>query len=77
MFPTWSDWDISYTRKGQRKKLMKRVFNVVALAALIIGGVKLRRDLEGRNLLEIVKRYVRMVLMTGSGVLQTAASRVE
>lgn len=77
MFPTWSDWDISYTRKGQRKKSGKRVLNVVALVALIAGGAILRRDLQNKNLLELVKAYTRMVLMTGAGTLQTAASRVK
>lgn len=77
MFPTWSDWNISYTRQGQAKKSAKRILNVVALAALIVGGVKLRRDLQRRNLLELVKSYMRMVLMTGAGTLQTAASRIK
>jgi hypothetical protein len=77
MFPTWNDWNISYTRKGQAKKSAKRALNIVALAALIIGGVRLRRDLQGMSLVALFKAYIRMTFLTGAGLLQTAANRVQ
>ena len=76
MFPTWSDWDIMYTRKGQVKRSVKKALNVVALAAMIIGGVRLRRNLQGKNLIALLKAYVRMAFLTGAGMLQTVASRI-
>jgi len=76
MFPTWSDWDIKYTRKGQVKRSVKKALNVVALAAMIIGGVRLRRNLHGKNLIALLKAYVRMAFLTGAGMLQTVASRI-
>jgi hypothetical protein len=77
MFPTWSDWDITYTRKGQAKKSAMKVLNALALVAVIVGGVKLRRMLQGRNLIALLKTYIRGTFMAGAGLLQTAASRVE
>jgi hypothetical protein len=77
MFPTWSDWDITYTRKGQAKKSAMKVLNTLALVAVIVGGVKLRRMLQGRNLMALLKTYIRVTFMAGAGLLQTAASRVE
>jgi hypothetical protein len=76
MFPTWSDWDIKYTRKGQVKRSVKKVLNVVALAAMIVGGVKLRHNLQGKSLIALFKAYVRIAFFTGAGLLQTVASRI-
>lgn len=76
MFPTWSDWDITYTRKGQVKRSVKKVLNVVALAAMIVGGVRLRRKLEGKSLIALFKAYIRVAFLTGAGLLQTVASRI-
>ena len=76
MFPTWSDWDIEYTKKGQAKRSAKKVLNIVALAAMIVGAVRLRRNLQGRNLLALLKAYIRLAFLTGSGILQTVASRI-
>ncbi|KAN0117589.1 FAD/NAD(P)-binding domain containing protein [Hyaloscypha variabilis] len=76
MFPTWSDWDIEYTKKGQTKRSAKKVLNIVALAAMIVGGVRLRRNLQGRSLIALLKAYIRMTFLAGSGLLQTIASRI-
>ena len=76
MFPTWSDWDITYTRKGQAKKSVMKILNILALVAVIVGGVRLKRMLQGRSLIALLKAYTRMVFMMGAGLLQTAASRV-
>lgn len=76
MFPTWSDWDITYTKKGQAKRSAMKVLNILALTATIVGGIRLRRLLQGRNLIALMKVYVRMVFLAGAGLLQTAASRV-
>ena len=76
MFPTWSDWDITYTRKGQVKRSVKKVLNVVALAAMIVGGVRLRLKLQGKSLITLFKAYIRLAFITGAGLLQTVASRI-
>jgi hypothetical protein len=76
MFPTWSDWDITYTRKGQVKRSVKKVLKVVALAAMIVGGVRLRRKLQGKSLITLFKAYIRVAFLTGAGLLQTVASRI-
>ena len=75
MFPTWSDWDITYTRTGQVKRSVKKVLNVVALAAMIVGGVRLRRKLEGKSLIALFKAYISVAFLTGAGLLQNVASR--
>ncbi|KAL3420630.1 monooxygenase, flavin-binding [Phlyctema vagabunda] len=77
MFPTWSDWNIKYTRKGLAKKRAKDILKYLALVTMVAGAVLARKD--GRSMLSIVgflKSYVRMALLTGSVVLQTTASRV-
>jgi hypothetical protein len=76
MFPTWSDWDITYTRKGQVKRSVKKVLNVITLAAMIVGGVRLRRKLQGKSLIALFKAYTRVAFLTGAGLLQTVASRI-
>lgn len=76
MFPAWSDWDITYTRKGKVKRSVKKVLNVVALAAIIVGGVRLRRKLQGKSLIALFKAYIRVAFLTGAGLLQTVASRI-
>jgi len=76
MFPTWSDWDIEYTKKGQAKRSVKKALNIVALAAMIVGGVRLRRNLQGRSLMGLLKAYIRLAFLAGSGLLQTVASRI-
>lgn len=76
MFPTWSDWDITYTRKGQVKRSLKKALNIVALAAMIVGGVRLRRNLQGKSLIALLKAYSRIAFLTGAGMLQTVASRI-
>jgi hypothetical protein len=77
MFPTWSDWNISYTKKGQAKKSAMKVLNMVALLAMIVGGVRLRRNLRGTNLNALLKAYIRVVLLAGASSLQKVASRIE
>lgn len=76
MFPTWSDWNISYTKKGQAKKSAMKVLNTVALLAIIVGGVRLRRHLQSMSLITLLKGYIRMTFLGGAGLLQTAASRI-
>jgi hypothetical protein len=77
MFPTWNDWDISYTRKGQVKKFAMTLLRIVALVATIISSMKLRRSLRGQSIVSLLKANFRTAFLTGAGVLQNAASRVK
>jgi hypothetical protein len=76
MFPTWSDWDISYTRKGRIRKSARTLLRTVALVGLIVGSVRLGQNLQGRSMMTFLKANIRMAFLAGAGFLQTAASRV-
>lgn len=65
MFPTWSDWDIIYTRKGAIKRGISKVLKilfVLGLARLLIAS---RGDWGLKKLLR--NRYV-MALLQKRGV---------
>lgn len=47
MFPTWSDWNISYTRQGTLKRRRKAFFRSMLLLALFSGALRL--GLNGQN----------------------------
>ena len=44
MFPKWNDWNIQYTRKGMIKLKIKRMLQVFALAAFLVGAFAIRKD---------------------------------
>ena len=76
MFPTWSDWDIKYTRKGLLKKSALTLLKSLALVAFIIGIIKERQH----GLVPRSKAYLRGVartlLVSGASILQVAANKV-
>jgi hypothetical protein len=76
MFPTYSDWDITYTTKGLAKKRAKTTLRYLAYLAAIVGIIRLRRNSNGGSMKDIIKGYVRQALLTGAFVLQVAGSKV-
>jgi hypothetical protein len=58
------------------KKSARAVLRTVALVGLIVGGVRLRQNLQGRSVITLLKAYLRMAFLAGAGVLQAAAGRV-
>jgi hypothetical protein len=77
MFPTWSDWDISYTRKGLLKKRAKTFLRYFMYFAFISGVVKLqRRGQDVASVGSLLKSYARKVLFMGAGALQKAGEKV-
>lgn len=77
MFPTWSDWDITYTAKGLAKKRTKATLSFLACATTLLGLYRLRKNVKTvADTRELLKRYLRMGLMTGAVVLQTIGSKV-
>lgn len=74
MFPTWSDWNITYTSRGLAKKRAKTTLRYLAYITAIVGIVRLRRN--GHNVKDMLKAYARQALLTGGVVLQTVGSKV-
>jgi cation diffusion facilitator CzcD-associated flavoprotein CzcO len=76
MFPTWSDWDIIYTRTGLIKKTAKKTLRTLAIIATIVGIVRLRRSTANRSLRDILREYTRLALLRGGNLLEMAGSKV-
>ena len=63
MFPTWSDWNIQYTKKGLAKKRSRQATKTIALALGIIGGYRLYQSgLSAQDLKEVVGQILRGTL---------------
>jgi len=77
MFPTWSDWDITYSARGIAKRRRQATLKFLAYAALTMGLVGLvRRGKSVQDVLRWVRGYAREALLKASGVLQTVSGRV-
>jgi hypothetical protein len=77
MFPTYSDWDITYTTKGLAKKRTKAALRYLTYLAAIIAVIRLRKNNTSiGGVKEKIRRYLRQVLLTGALVLQVAGSKV-
>lgn len=77
MFPTWSDWDITYTSKGLAKKRFNLFLRVLALVGTVSAIIRIRRTgLDRSGVKELLKGYVRTSLLTGAGVLQLVSSKI-
>ena len=74
MFPTWSDWDITYTPKGLAKKRAKTTLRYLAYITVLVGIFRLRR--KRHSVKDMLKAYVRQALLIGGVVLQTVGSKV-
>lgn len=76
MFPTWTDWDIQYTRKGLLKKSAFTLLKTLALIAFILGVVKQKQNGLLPKTRAYVRRVGRTVLFSGAGLLQAAAKKL-
>ncbi|CZR60949.1 related to ACB 4-hydroxyacetophenone monooxygenase [Phialocephala subalpina] len=76
MFPTWKDWDITYTRKGRAKRAGMRAAIILGLLAAITTIIRLRRTAQGRGVKATVADFIRAILLQGAAVLQIAGSKV-
>lgn len=77
MFPTWSDWDITYTSKGLAKKRTRTILRSLALVATIVGIIRMRNNGIGRdNIKALLQSYVRYALLGGASVLQAVSRKI-
>jgi len=77
MFPTWSDWQLTYTAKGTAKRRTKTVLSYLGLLGVVSALVHFRRspgDLVRAK--EFLKGLVRAALFRGVGILQTVEKRI-
>jgi hypothetical protein len=76
MFPTWKDWDLTYTKKGRAKRAGMRVISIVTLVAAISGILRLRQATQGRGVRGVLADASREVLLRGSTLLQRASTKL-
>ena len=77
MFPTWSDWDILYTRKGLIKKRVKSLLRVLVYFSAIAGFVSLRRHGKGpADVKAMLRKFLRYAILKASGVLQRTGEKI-
>ncbi|KAF4632931.1 hypothetical protein G7Y89_g5190 [Cudoniella acicularis] len=72
-FPTWSDWDIKYTRKGLMKRRTVALLKIFSVFAAVTGFLRLARC--GIDVTALVKHQARLAFLTGAGLLQKVASK--
>ncbi|KAF1972879.1 FAD/NAD(P)-binding domain-containing protein [Bimuria novae-zelandiae CBS 107.79] len=58
-FPTWSDWDITYTKQGIARKRRDLFVRVVAITAIVVGAYRARQN--GVNLRDVKGLFSHMV----------------
>lgn len=56
MFPTWSDWNINYTRKGIWKRRIVLALRVVTTCAMIIGAYRYNNGAQDWKLMKSIWR---------------------
>ncbi|CAL3963788.1 hypothetical protein PZA11_001301 [Diplocarpon coronariae] len=76
MFPTYSDWEIKYTRKGMLKKSVFTAIRVLALLAIIFGVNQQKKKALGLNTKTYLRAALRRLLYSGAGLLQLMGSKV-
>lgn len=77
MFPTWSDWDFTYTSKGRAKRRIALLLRALGLVGALVGIARLRRSgFDVGAVKVLLQGYVRAALFTGAGILQTVGNRV-
>jgi hypothetical protein len=77
MFPTWSDWDIKYTRKGLVKLAATRALKLLAVFATVAAIIRLRTNGQGIGHITVLMRnYVRRAILSGSVILQLAGNKI-
>jgi len=74
MFPTWKDWDITYTPKGLAIRRVKKLFKSLAVMALFIWLYNIRKN---RQTARMMLKDIARDLLQGSGqFLQSLAGKV-
>lgn len=77
MFPTWSDWDITYTPKGLAKRKFTKVLQVFAVVGTLLGAIRLRQSGLSKDALKAtLKGFFRTSLLSMANILQNAGSKV-
>ncbi len=66
MFPKYSDWNITYTAKGQRKQWLAQLTKYAMFFAAIAGVYWMRKS--GNSLASVL----RLVMLNGRGLVLTA-----
>jgi hypothetical protein len=79
MFPTWSDWNITYTAKGLAKKRTKSLLKYLAYAALFTTLYQART--QGKKLGDVkipalIRGYLRLALLLGANSLQKISGKI-
>lgn len=76
MFPTWSDWDITYTTKGLLKKRIKTLLSLLTYAAGIAGLYRLRKaGFAISDLPDLMRTLLRLSLLSVAKGAQKLAGR--
>jgi hypothetical protein len=63
MFPTWKDWNLSYTRKGTLKKWTKSTMMVLAFGLAFLDQFQKRSKGVGLGANELVTEWFKKVLL--------------
>ena len=74
MFPTWKDWDITYTPRGLALRRVKTLLKSLAAIAVFIWVYKLRKN--GQTAKIVLRDIARDVLQGGGHVLQRLAGKI-
>jgi len=74
MFPTWKDWDITYTRRGLALKRVKTLTKSLAAIAALLWVYRLKRNGESVRL--VLSGMVRGVLQGAGRLLLGLEERV-
>ena len=70
MFPKWTDWDITYTSKGQLKQTLRQGFKVAAFVAFVVAAYRTRQAGGSiKGLPGLARDHVRSILTTALGFL--------
>ncbi|KAF9640073.1 putative flavin-binding protein [Lasiodiplodia theobromae] len=70
MFPKWSDWNITYTKRGLLKLYLQHGLRVLAVFVFLIGGWRARqRGLKVTDLRAALKHAVETAIDNGIGLL--------
>lgn len=77
MFPTWNDWQISYTHQGKLRRRRKAFFRSLIFLSLFSGALKL--SWNGHNWTSLkapLKAYIKKVLLIAAAALQTVGGAI-
>lgn len=75
MFPTWSDWNITYTRKGLVKRGAKRLMRILLFMA-VVSAFRLWRRHGLESAKGAMRNIVKVALLNGADVLHRSSKQV-